>query len=308
MEECAIKIRIAVSLAVMLCVASYGGLAVRQPGFLVAAEQKSGSIVAIDARESGAPDWAWEWNATRDPGIDKASAKKFYAPSDCKAISTKDGDAVMIIASGGNFAEVLLATGRAVCYGQIGGNPHSITRLPGNGMVYAIASSCSHSVTVVDATDNPMKPELQPKRAFPLYSAHGVEWDAKRNCLWALGGTNLVQYAWDESQFELRTLRSYDYRPVGNRGGHDLAPDGSGGYYLTTRANLLHFDPDSGAFTLKERQPELKAYSPNADWGDAYTIVRQVWWTDRILVRKDGAERVIGPYPGAKFYKARWMK
>ena len=291
----------------------WGGMAqaaltARQPGFLVAAEQKSNSIVAIDARQGGAPAWAWEWNAAKDPGIAKGDVKGFGAPSDCKAISTKDGDAVMMIASGGNFAEISLATGRAVCYGHIGGNPHSITRLPSAGRVYATASSVSHAVTLVDVTDNPLKPDLQPKRAFPLRSAHGVEWDAKRGCLWALGGTNIVQFAWDESQFELRPVRSFDYRPVGGRGGHDLVPDGRGGYYLSTAKKLLHFDPDSGRFGVVADQAELKAYSPDAEWGDAYTIVREVWWTDRIIVRKGGEERIIGPYPGAKFYKARWMR
>ena len=285
---------------------AHAALTARQSGFLVAAEQKSNSIVAIDARQAGAPAWAWEWNAAKDPGIAKGDVKGFGAPSDCKAISTKDGDAVMMIASCGNFAEISLATGRAVCYGHIGGNPHSITRLPGKGM-YATASSVSHAVTVVCTAENPLKPDLQPKRVFPLHAAHGVEWDAKRNCLWALGGTNIVQFTWDEPRFELRPMRSFDFRPVGGRGGHDLVPDGRGGYYLSTAKKLLHFNPDSGRFGVVADQAELKAYSPDAEWGDAFTIVREVWWTDRIIVRKGGEERIIGPYPGAKFYKARWM-
>ena len=225
---------IAAWVAVGCGLGAQGGLTARMPGFLVAAEQKSNSIVAIDARKSGAPAWAWEWNAANDPGIAKGDAKFFNAPSDCKAITTKEGDAVLMIASCGNFAEISLATGRAVCYGHIGGNPHSITRLPSAGRVYATVSSVSHAVTLVDATDNPFKPDLQPKRAFPLYAAHGVEWDAKRGCLWALGRTNLVQYAWDEPQFDLRLMRSYDFCPIGSRGGHDLVPDGKGGYYLST--------------------------------------------------------------------------
>ena len=298
-----------VALAAICCgMCAHGGLTARQPGFLVAAEQKSNSIVAIDARQAGAPAWAWEWNAARDPGISKGDVQHFYAPSDCKVISTKEGDAVLMIASGGNFAEISLATGRAVCYGHIGGNPHSIARLPSAGRVYAAVSSMSHAVTLVDATDNQFKPDLQPKRVFPLYDAHGVEWDAKRGCLWALGGTNLVQFAWNESQFDLRPVRSYDYRSIGSRSGHDLVPDGKDGYFLSTWKHLMHFSPDDGRFTVVLNQDEIKAYSPSATWGDAFTIVREVWWTDRILVRKGGEERVIGPYPGAKFYKARWME
>ena len=274
-----------------------------RPGHLVAAEQKSNSIVAIDARQAGAPAWAWEWKASEDPGVAPGDVKGFNAPSDCKV----DGDSVLAIASGGNFAELSLATGRAVCYGRVGGNPHSITLLPGKGM-FATASSVSHAVTIVDTSANPLRPELQRKKAYPLADAHGVEWDAKRGCLWALGGTNLVRYAWDEAQFELRTVRMYDFRPVGGVSGHDLTPDGSGGYFITTGKCLVHFDPDAGGLRLVERLKNIKAYSPNATWGDAFTIVRTKWWTDRIIVKKGDEERVIGPYPGTKFYKARWMK
>ena len=286
----------------MACAAFAAGFK-PQPGYLVAAEQKSGSIVVIDARQAGAPEWAWEWKAANDPGIDKGDAKHFYAPSDCKV----DGDSVLMIASGGNFAELSLVTGRAVCYGRIGGNPHSITRLPGKG-TFATASSVSHVVTIVDTAANPFRPELQRKKSYPLNDAHGVEWDSKRKCLWALGGTNLVQYAWDEAQFELRPLKSYDYRPFGSRAGHDLVPDGKGGYFLTTWKHLMHFTPDDGRFSVVLNQSNIKAYSPSATWGDAFTIVRTKWWTDRIIVKKGDEERVIGPYPGAKFYKARWMK
>ena len=136
-----------------------------KPGFLIAAEQKSNSIVAIDAWQAGAPVWAWEWKASRDPGIDKGDVKFFNAPSDCKV----NGNALLIIASCGNFAEVSLETGRAVCYGHIGGNPHSITRLPGKGM-FATASSVSHSVTIVCTAENPFKPDLPLNRGVVFIS------------------------------------------------------------------------------------------------------------------------------------------
>ena len=296
------KVGVLAAACVAACAAGASGFKV-QSGYLIAAEQKSNSIVAIDARQAGAPAWAWEWKASRDPGIAKGDAKLFYAPSDCKV----GGDSVLMIASGGNFAELSLATGLAVCYGHVGGNPHSITRLPGKGM-FATASSVSHSVTIVSTADTPFNLELQPKKAYPLTAAHGVEWDAQRNCLWALGHTNLVRYAWSETQFELSAVRDYDFRPVGGGGGHDLAPDGAGGYFITTGKCLVHFDPDAGEFRLVERLKDIKAYSPNKTWGNAYTTVRTVWWTDRIIVKKGDEERVIGPYPGAKFYKARWMK
>ena len=301
--EGVVKVQCAVFLAIC-CSAADGAMTSAQPGFLLMAEQKSGSIVVVDARKAGAPEWSWEWNAKKDPGLSRKDAGMFYAPSDCKL--SRDGDTVLVMASGGNFAEVSLATGRAITCGRIGGNPHSITRLPGK-MVYATASSVSHAVTVVDASGSPLNPDLQAKRKFPLYSAHGVEWDEKRSCLWALGGTNLVKFSWNEAQFDLKAERSFGFLKDGSIGGHDLTPDGKGGYFLTTGRHLLRFDPDRGTFAVVKKQSDIKAFSPDPVWGDAYTIVRQTWWTDRIIVVKDGVERIIGPYPGTKIYKARWM-
>ena len=71
---------------------------------------------------------------------------------------------------------------------------------------------------------------------------------------------------------------------------------------------LIAAEQKSNKFRLVERLKDIKAYSSDATWGNAYTTVRTVWWTDRIIVKKGDEERVIGPYPGAKFYKARWMK
>ena len=276
-------------------------------GFLIAEEQKSGSFVVIDGRKDGAPAWSWEWNPAHDPGIPKSEVYDFRAPSDGKVLATSASPSLLAVSSGGNFAEVSFVTGKAICFGKVGGNPHSIAKLPEEGL-YAIASSVSHAVTVVDVAGNPFAPEKQHKAAYLLKSAHGVEWDGARHCLWALGGTNLVRFAFDASAKTLQPVASYDFRPVGGGGGHDLAPDGTGGYFLTTRKSLLHFDPETGAFVKVCDKGEIKSFSRNPGWGDAYVVVREVWWSDRIIVRAGDEERVIGPYPGARFYKARWMK
>lgn len=304
------------------CFAAIGGMAIAampngtmpvvaavglESGFLIAEEQKAGSFVVIDGRKEGVPAWSWEWNPARDPGIPKSEVHDFRAPSDGKVLATSAGPSLLAVSSGGSFAEVSFATGRAICYGKVGGNPHSIAKLPGEGL-YAIASSVSHAVTVVDVSGNPFAPEKQHKAVYPLKSAHGVEWDGARYCLWALGGTNLVRFAFDVSAKTLQPVSSHDFRPVGGDGGHDLSPDGAGGYFLTTAKNLLHFDPEIGAFVRVCGKCDIKSFSRNPAWGDAYVVVREAWWSDRILVRAGDKERVIGPYPGARFYKARWMK
>ena len=293
----------------LACLAASRGVAAVEfgNGFLIAEEQKSGSFVVIDGRNEGVPAWSWEWNPARDPGIPKSEVYDFRAPSDGKVLATSAGPSLLAVSSGGNFAEVSFATGKAICFGKVGGNPHSIAKLPGEGL-YAIASSVLHAVTVVDVAGNPFAPEKQRKTAYSLKSAHGVEWDGARRCLWALGGTNLVRFAFDASAKTLQPAASHDFRPVGGGGGHDLSPDGAGGYFLTTLKNLLHFDPETGTFVKVCGKGDIKSFSRNPAWGDAYVVVREVWWTDRILVRAGWEERVIGPYPGARFYKARWMK
>ena len=52
----------------------------------------------------------------------------------------------------------------------------------------------------------------------------------------------------------------------------------------------------------------IKSWSQSPTWGDAVVKTRETWWSDRIIIRKDGKERIAGPYPGARIYKARWMK
>ena len=74
----------------LVCLAASRGVAAVEfgNGFLIAEEQKSGSFVVIDGRNEGAPDWSWEWNPARDPGIPKSEVHDFRAPSDGKVLAT----------------------------------------------------------------------------------------------------------------------------------------------------------------------------------------------------------------------------
>ena len=124
----------------LVCLAASRGVAAVEfgNGFLIAEEQKSGSFVVIDGRKEGAPAWSWEWNPARDPGIPKSEVHDFRAPSDGKVLATSAGPSLLAVSSGGNFAEVSFATGKAICFGKVGGNPHSIAKLPGEGL-YALS-------------------------------------------------------------------------------------------------------------------------------------------------------------------------
>ena len=273
-------------------------------GFAVCAEQKSGSIALVDASRPGAPDFAWTWNCKEDPGVDRSHVRWFGAPSDCKMIA---GRTVLMIDSHGAFARIPLAKGRVECYGYIGGNPHSIAQLPGGGFLVT-ASSVSNRLTLVEVAKHPMEPDRQWKRFYPLDDAHGVEWDARRGCLWAIGESNIVRYAWRPERRELVEKARFDFRAAAGCGGHDLQPDGRGGYLFTTPRRMMRFDPETGRFEPVLDRKNVKSVSRDKDRGDLLTVVREVWWTDRLIVRKDGTEYEVGPYAGARFYKARWAK
>ena len=271
-------------------------------GLAVCTEQKSGSVVLVDASNAGAPAFAWEWNAKRDPGISKENVRWFRTPSDCRMLP---GRVLLMTDSAGAFARVPLATGRADAYGYIGGNPHAAEQLPG-GRFIVTASSDGNCLTLFDISAHPMEPEKQFKRRYPLVNAHGVVWDERRDCLWAIGMTNIVRFAWHPESRELSETARFDFTAVAGTYGHEFQSDDRGGFFFTTNSKVAHFDPDTGAIRVVRDRKSVKSFSRNARYGDLSAVVREVWWTDRLLVDKNGVEYVVGPYPGARFYKARW--
>ena len=49
------------------------------------------------------------------------------------------------------------------------------------------------------------------------------------------------------------------------KGGHDLLPDGKGGYYFTNHAAVWHFDPETETFTSVRDVRNVKSFSPSSD-------------------------------------------
>ena len=276
-------------------------------GFLIAAEQRSQSVVVFDGRTQGPHPYVWEWNANRDPNVAKSDVRYFGCTAECKIVPSNIGDSVIMVGSAGGFAEIALSSGKAVCYGVVNLSPHSIAKLPGDRK-YAIASAVSNEITIVDCAQYPFSPSKQLKRTYRLWDAHGVEWDADRGCLWALGRDRIVKYALHPEKFELEAHTEYLIPENCGMGGHDLLPDGNGNYIFSTSYRLCRFRPDTAEFEPINSERSIKSFSPSSKWGDATVKTREVWWTDRIQIRKNGEERLVGPYPGARFYKARWMK
>jgi hypothetical protein len=272
---------------------------------ILATEQAQARWVIINgAADSSAP-FLWTWSAADDPGVAAADRKAFTAPSECKV--RDNGGTLLIGASGGGFAAIDVATRRAEFYGHVPGNLHSIERLP-DGRI-ALACSTGATVWLADVSAAPLEPARQKlKKAFALPAAHGLVWDAPRRVLWALGETNLVKLAYVPETFELRELRRYDFRGGDTRPecGHDLIPDGKN-LVLTGHYRVLRFNPDTETFTEVFPIVNVKSVSFSAAGEPLFAIPNESWWTDRLQAGTGKTARVIGPFKGARFYKARWM-
>ena len=78
---------------------------------------------------------------------------------------------------------------------------------------------------------------------------------------------------------------------------------------MTNRTGVWSFNPDEGVFKPVMMRSHVKSYSPDGEKGILLQIPTEKWWSDRVIVIKpDGTERIIGPFNGAKFYKARWIE
>lgn len=281
--------------------------AVEKPDMrIVATEQSGPRIIIVDGTPGAKPEVLWAWDPAEDPGIAPGDLPTFDCVSECKPHD--GGRTILVTASGGAFAAIDVETRRAKWYGFAGENPHSIDVLP-DGRV-AVVSSTGNKLTLTDVSKAPFAPAKQKQvKAMELPGGHGVHWDATRNCLWAFGYFKLHKLAYDGATMSVTPLASYDYSKVClNAGGHDLVPDGRGGFFLTNSRVVFHFDPDTETFAIARNIAYVKSFSPSATRGDLYAIPNESWWTDRLTVRDaSGNARTIGPFENPRFYKARWL-
>ena len=274
---------------------------------IVAVDQRDRSVVMMDSGVGAAKEFIWKWTPDYDPNIREQDRINFKDVSDCKV--RDGGRTVLVCASYGGFAAIDVATKRAKlqgCATRRGGGPHAVERLP-DGRI-AIANSVGvDALEIFDVSAAPLIPEEQ-RRVFSyeVVGAHGVVWDDKRSSLFVLGHTNLYEFAYSHESGRVEPKKILDIMPCcGDEFGHDLVPDGKGGYFLSNDTAVWNLDPDCGAFRQVWSDRYVKGFDRSSE-GDLLTIPRERWWTDRLVVRKDGHERTVGPFPGSRFYKARW--
>ena len=276
----------------------------------VTAEQRSRCLVMYSG-EPGAPtDELWRWDPAKDPGLTPEMAEGFAAIDECKI--AEGGRTILANASNGGVAAVDVATARAKWCARMPehvAGPHSVDVLP-DGRIAVANSTGVDALQIVDLAGHLLEPKRQRiVRAMDVAGAHGVVWDATRESLFVLGYTNLFELAYHPAQMAVSVKRRWDYAAAcGDAAGHDLLPDGTGGYYFTNHSGVWRLNPDTDEFSPVLDVANVKSFSRDVEKGDLLSVPRERWWTDRLIVRqRDGDVRVIGPFAGARFYKARWM-
>jgi len=278
---------------------------------IVAAEQATSSLVMLSGMPEAKAEILWRWDPSKDAGLKPGDARLFGAIDECKP--RNGGASVLVNASMGGVANVDVKKGCVTWYANVGVNgsgPHSVDLLP-DGRVAVANSTGIDALQIVDVAEHPLDPAQQTvKKVLDVSGAHGVVFDKDRNTLFVLGYTNLFELAYRSQDMSVKVLRTWNFSKVcSDAYGHDLVSDGRRGYYLTNHTGVWHFNPDTGVFASVLPCANVKSFSRDEAKGDLLSVPREAWWTDRLTVRTaDGRMRTVGPFAGARFYKARWVK
>lgn len=293
-----------VAAAVVCATCPHSGL--RAPGRILAADQARQAVVSFEARAAATnPPTAWMWNAASDATVPPVLAKFCRSPNDCRLVRDERGnDAVLVLFSEGGFVRVDAATRKAAFCGRVDlDNPQEIAPLPTFGKV-AVACGRADALVIADAAASPFSEKAVECQRIALKGVNGVVWDARRDCLWAAGAGTLVAYGWDGRALVER--RRHDCRSTsGGAKVNDLSLEADGSLDIVTESRIIRFDPELEGFELVREQVKTPSYSLCGRFGEAHTVVREGWWTDRVVVRRGYAAHEV-VLPGAKFFRARW--
>lgn len=254
-------------------------------------------VFILDAgeAEAGRLKRLWRWSGQEAADIPEEVRKQFHHMDECKLVD--GGRRVLVCASNGGCAMLERATGK-VLWRATSRNAHSLDLLPGERVVVASSLSGDH-VEVFN-----LQGSATPVFRVPLHSAHGVVWDATRQCLWALGFDELRRYRLADWSTEKPVLQLSGSWRLPDDDGHDLrAVPGSAELLLTTGATVQLFDRDSGVFRVHpELGGEAKVKSADVHPVSGRVVVSR--WSARVeLVRPAGVIELQDATP----YKVRWV-
>ncbi|MGA5558610.1 DUF6528 family protein [Streptomyces lavendulocolor] len=316
-------------------------------GLLLAATVPTSANVPVPASEipAGTPDVLLTDQASKrvllldggrrawEPGADPAVVKWAFSPvgdaryadlepdaswvhpSEAKVRTRRGRTYVLTVASFGFAAVVEYPSGRrywgdALSPGTIRDNPHSIELLPDGNV--AVAGSTGGLVRLYAASRGPAD---VPYATYPLKDAHGLQWDAGRRVLWALGGDRLVALrvggtaarpALDEAfAVRLPTPHGHDLGQVAGDPDRLWVSSGSAVYQYVKSTGAFVRDYPGAAGISRAR---VKAVGDDPATGQVISTVPEpglgeTWWTRTVAVHlPDGRYRLAD----GGVYKARW--
>ncbi len=251
------------------------------------------------------PAKVWTWKAAGRSDLPAHMHDKFRTTDECKPLD--GGRRILVTSSSDGVAMVEYPSGRVAFHAQAA-NAHSAELLPNNRVAVAASHrpNAEGDRLILFDLDKPDRPLYHTELTW----AHGVVWDAQRQILWALSGTELRAYRlknWSSSSPELEKLAAY---PLPDPGGHDLQPvPGSADLIITSGKRCWLFNRESRRFSPHPQlgaQADVKCITQHPATGQVLWIQAEGgnWWTGKLRFLEP--ERII-QLPGERLYKARWM-
>ena len=255
----------------------------------------------------------WRWHPDSS-GMPPEVRDRFRGVNECKPVM--GGKCVLITSSwrGGGLALIRRSDKKTLYVATKVSNAHSGEMLPDGNIVAASSGEKGFlrvfKVNRADLDAGKLQPEQPVGADVPLRWAHGVVWDRKRACLWALGGYEILQLTYTHEN-DAPALKVAARVVLPERGGHDLFPmlgDDDRLMVSTFRKNWL-FNPETKTFAAFGRMTRgnVKSMSRLPAHDLLVTVAAEKSSHAPALLFTDakGVEtRVV--VDGATFYKARW--
>ena len=283
---------------------------------IVVCDQKGQTIDIYDAGGSN----VWRWCAKDDPGIPGGDRYGFLENvAECKPFC--GGAKIGMVSCGGRWAVIDREKRRACAWGRCGGWAHSI-ELVGSNVVAVVSTGGAggNTLFLFDVSgDAAMNPQKQKKSTLLFDSPHGLHYDGKSLWLVDTPGLHRCSISRDTDGAPVAKVeKTWPFSELGVIHGHDLRPvPRTALLAMTTHEKVLFFDmkTESWREDMFIERVDVKAFDPSPD-GKTFlvTTAKTKWWTDSLEVYTLGkkcGELGFSPslvVPGAKIYKARWVK
>lgn len=267
-------------------------------------------IINADTSVDDNLDVLWHWDSAQSD-IPSGYKNMFIHCDDAKSVD--DGTKILVTSSAttGGCALIDRATQKCLFYARAN-NAHSATLLPGDRIIVACSNGSEDRHNSLCLFDMDKPDELKYKAE--LTSAHGVQWIASRQRLYAIGEDNLMEYSlvdWNTDSPSLKVERTIK---TPKNGLHDLTVL-SDDELLCAGNNAYSIHLDDLTFTEIPQfhgETSVKSVNYNKDSGVIWaTIAEESWWTFHIKEMHIGSSEPVKTLsvPFSKFgtnvYKCR---